>query len=118
MIFYSFYSIWVLGLLLLQLLRIIKFSCIPSAILVSIGTIIMELVRYHKGTLTYASMISDFLIHIPPFILVSLKFSVKDILMNIIVLVIYSLYLYINKITIPHILNDAVTSNIHLFKND
>jgi hypothetical protein len=83
------------------------------------GTIIMELIRYHKEIpLTYTGILTDFILHIPPFILVPLKFGLKDILMNLIVLVIYYIYLYANKITISHILNDAITGNIHLLKKD
>jgi hypothetical protein len=112
MIFYSFYSFWVLFLLILQLLNIIKFSCIPSAILVSIGTLIIEIIRYYKKILTLKRFIIDFLIHIPPFILVSLNFSMKDVYMNLIIMVLYYIYLYINNISIPYILKAAVMSDV------
>jgi hypothetical protein len=100
-----FYSFWVLVLLILQLLHIIQFSCIPSAILASVGTIILDIIRYYKGILTYKVFILSILIHIPPFLLVPLKFGRKDIFMNMAVLVLFFIYMFIAKITPKEAIN-------------
>ena len=103
-----FYSFWVLGLLILQLLHIIQFSCIPSAILASVGTVILDLIRYYRGILTYKVFIISILIHIPPFILVPLNFGSKDIFMNLGVLLIFFIYMFIAKITPKKAFNDML----------
>jgi hypothetical protein len=103
-----FYSFWVLGLLILQLLHIIQFSCIPSAILASVGTVILDIIRYYRGILTYKVFIISILIHIPPFLLVPLKFGRKDIYMNMAVLLLFFIYILIAKITPKQAFNDML----------
>jgi hypothetical protein len=110
---YFLYTYWALTLAILQYLHIISFSAMPSVILVTVGIItlcIWKIAVVHIPiNLTYVCI--QILLHSTPFLLIPLKFTLRDVWINCIIIMVYLLLLYIMKINFISIYSQVAHEN-------
>lgn len=91
---YNVYSFWVLGLFILYLTGIIRFSIIPSVFAACIGTIGFLIWKIYAGIPMNITFISvQLIIHLLPLFILPLKFTYKDVTIHCIIFIIYLLWL-------------------------
>ena len=116
---YNMYSYWVFFLALLYKLNIIKFSILPSIILAIIGGAIVFFFKLYLNvpmSLQYI-LFPIILLHLIPLFLVPHKMNMSDIKKNLVLVVIYLLFLLVRNKNIFNIYTNVVheNGNIKLF---
>ena len=114
---YNIYSYWVIILVILSYFQIIKFSVIPSVIIALVGSIILYIAKlYLHIPVNIPIMIYMFILHILPFALTPepLEFTKRDIYINIIILLIYVLWLQLQGINILKVYNKILNQKMNI----
>jgi hypothetical protein len=93
-LWYNVYSFWVIGLFILYITHIIRFSIIPAVIGACIGTICFLIWKIYAGipmNITFVSV--QIVLHLFPFFVLPLQFTQRDILIHCMIFIIYLLWL-------------------------
>lgn len=107
---YYLYSYWSIILVILQVLKLTSFSAMPSVILVFFSVVGFCLWKNYVGipyNITY--VLIQVGIHCVPFLLIPLRFTQRDVLINVVIFCIYCVFLYIMGISF----NDIYTKVAH-----
>jgi len=101
---YNIYSYWVIILVILSYLQIIKFSVIPSVIIALVGSIILYIAKlYLHIPVNIPIMIYMFILHIIPFLLLPIQYTKRDLYINILIVLLYTLFLQLQDLDIVKI---------------
>ena len=120
---YGMYSCWVVLLAILYKINIIKFSILPSVLAAIIGGIIIFLLKLFLGIPMSLQFIlfAIILLHIFPLFLIpyrNVKITSSDITNNMILFIIYLLFLLIKNKNVFNVYRDVVyeNSNVNLLE--
>jgi len=122
---YNIYSYWVFILFILSYIKLLKFSVMPSVIVAFVGSILMYIGKIYLGIpINIPIMIYMFILHFLPFALTPkpLEFTKRDLYINIVILLIYVLWLQLQGINVLKVYNKILyqkmnISVIELLKN-
>jgi hypothetical protein len=104
--FYQSFSWWVIILFILYLLKIIKFSIFPIVSGTIIGCFIFLIIKYFMNKYyNFKLSLFIFLIHLIPLLFINYDTSLKDILYNFIIFIIYIISLELQNTNIVDIYN-------------
>ena len=108
-VWYNVYSFWVVGLFILYISGLIKFSIVPSVIGACVGTIIFLLWKiYDKIPMNVTFVLVQVILHIFPFFILPFKFTQTDIIINTGIFIFYLLWLKIQNLNFYALYDDIV----------
>jgi len=105
--FYQLYSYWVLLLCILYFAKIIKFSPMPSVIIIFIGMILIVMYKYNI-TANVKLAIILLIMHTLPLFILEWDFTIKDIIYNIIIILIYLISLSLQKTNVIRVYKNII----------
>jgi hypothetical protein len=96
--FYQLYSWWVISLFILYILRLIKFSILPSVLLTFIFTIFFVATKYYKSDeINIKLAIIIILIHFIPFYIIPFNINIYDLYYNLLIFILYLITLQLQN---------------------
>lgn len=91
---YNIYSFWTAIMCILAWAQIIQFSVIPSVIGVIIGTLAFLYLKIHLGRpMSPLFILVQVTLHLFPFLVLPVKFTQNDVLINMSIFLVYNLWL-------------------------
>jgi hypothetical protein len=116
---YNLYSYWMIIMTVLSYFRLIPFSVIPSVIGTILGTLVFLAWKLRVGkqmSLTFISL--QLVLHLLPFVILPLKFTQQDLVMNLGVFLMFNAWLWTQGKTFMSVYKDIVYEDGRLTLGD
>jgi len=103
---YNIFSFWLFILILLQFTGVLPFSVMPSVIIVAFGIICGFFVKLYLGIpMSISFIFIETILHCVGFVLLPLKFTHRDIIINVLLFISYCIISILRKINLFKLYN-------------
>ena len=116
---YNLYSFWTAIMCILSYFRVIPFSVIPSVIGTIIGTLVFLFWKMQVGKqMGMTFIVLQLVLHLFPFLILPVKFTQRDLLMNLGVFLFFNAWLAAQGKTFMSVYRDIVYEDGRLTLGD
>jgi len=118
-LWYNLYSFWTAIMCILSYFRVIPFSVIPSVIGTIIGTLVFLFWKMQVGKqMGMTFIVLQLVLHLFPFLILPVKFTQRDVLMNLGVFLFFNAWLAAQGKTFMSVYRDIVYEDGRLTLGD